>query len=318
LRRYRQRSLLLVAAALLLPFAACVEVGGGPPESESSSESSRAKPRVVIGSFNFPESQILGEIYEHTLRSKGVPAEVISGVASREVMEPALEQGVVDIVPEYLGTALEFLQFESDVAASSPQETHSKLVRAFALRGIEVLAYASAQDRNEIVVTRRTARRHDLDSISDLQRVAPELIFGGPPECPTRPHCLKGLESVYDVHFKAFHALDAGGPLTVAALEGDEIDVGLMFTTDPQIRRNDFVALRDDRHLQPSENVVPVVRREVVERYGSRLVKALDAVTAELKRSDLIQLNAGVTLEGQDAEDVAIQWLEEHGLAGDQ
>ena len=123
-----------------------------------------------------------------------------------------------------------------------------------------MLDYASAQDRNEIVVTRRTAQRFDLHTISDLRPVASDLDFGGPPECPSRPHCLQGLESLYDLHFASFHPLDAGGPLTVAALKEAQIDVGLMFTTDPQISRNGFVALRDDRHLHPAENVVPVVR----------------------------------------------------------
>jgi osmoprotectant transport system substrate-binding protein len=307
----RRSGALLGIALASLSLAACQAglegAGQAPPPRSSSAE-------VVIGSFNFPESQILAEIYEHALRSNAVPAKVISGVASREVMEPALEQGVVDIVPEYLGTALGFLRFDMDVRASSPRRTHSQLEHAFGSRGIAVLDYASAQDRNEIVVTRRTARRFDLHTISDLRPVASDLDFGGPPECPSRPHCLQGLESLYDLHFASFHALDAGGPLTVAALEGGEIDVGLMFTTDPQIRRNGFVALRDDRHLQPSENVVPVVRHEVIDRYGPRVVRVLNGVTAELDKGDLTQLIAEVTVDGLDAEDVARRWLDEQAL----
>lgn len=279
------------------------------PEGAVPSPSRASSAEVVIGSFNFPESQILAEIYEHRLRARGIPAEVISGVASREVMEPALEQGVVDIVPEYLGTALEFLRAESEIKTSSPERTHTRLQRAFGTRGVEVLDYASAQDRNEIVVTRTTARRFDLRDISDLHSVASELAFGGPPECPSRPNCLRGLESLYDLHFASFHALDAGGPLTVAALNEGQIDVGLMFTTDPQISRNGFVALRDDRHLQPAENVVPVVRREVIEQHGARVARALNGVSAELETGDLIELIARVTIDGRAPEDVARQWL---------
>jgi osmoprotectant transport system substrate-binding protein len=230
------------------------------------------------------------------------------------VMEPALEQGVVDIVPEYLGTALEFLRAESEIRPSSPERTHARLQRAFAARGVDVLNYASAQDRNEIVVTKATARRLDLRNISDLRPVAAELAFGGPPECPSRPNCLLGLESLYDLHFASFHSLDAGGPLTVAALNEAQIDVGLMFTTDPQISRNGFVVLRDDRHLQPAENVVPVVRREVIERHGARVARALNEVSAELENQDLIDLIARVTIDGRAPEDVAKQWLDDLSL----
>jgi osmoprotectant transport system substrate-binding protein len=305
----RTRILLGLALASLL-VAACETR----PEGAVSSSSRASSAEVVTGSFNFPESQILAEIYEHRLRARGIPAEVISGVASREVMEPALEQGVVDVVPEYLGTALEFLRAESDIRTSSPARTHERLQRAFAERGVEVLDYASAQDRNEIVVTGATARRFGLRNISDLRSVADELAFGGPPECPSRPNCLLGLESLYDLHFASFHSLDAGGPLTVAALNEAQIDVGLMFTTDPQISRNGFVALRDDRHLQPAENVVPVVRREVIESHGERVARALNEVSAELQNRDLIDLIARVTIDGRDPEDVARQWLDDLSL----
>jgi osmoprotectant transport system substrate-binding protein len=309
----RTRILLALTIASLI-IAACE----ARPEGAARSPSRASPAEVVIGSFNFPESQILAEIYEHRLLARGIPAEVIPGVASREVMEPALEQGVVDVVPEYLGTALEFLRAESELQTSSPERTHARLQRAFGARGVDVLDYASAQDRNEIVVTRTTARRFGLRDISDLRSVAAELDFGGPPECPSRPNCLLGLESLYDLHFASFRALDAGGPLTVAALKEAQIDVGLMFTTDPQISRNGFVALRDDRRLQPAENVVPVVRREVIERHGARVARALNEVSAELDNRDLIELIARVTIDGRAAEDVARQWLNDLSLGAQQ
>jgi osmoprotectant transport system substrate-binding protein len=265
-----------------------------------------------VGAFDFPESEALAEIYATAMNDHGYPAEVLENVASREIMEPALEQGKVDFVPEYLGTALSFVDPGSDPSFNTPGVTQVMLRDAFAKRGVTVLDPAPAQNRNEIAVTRATADRYHLTKISDLEKVAGQMNFGGPPECPSRPHCLGGLQSVYGLKFEAFVPLDAGGPLTIGALRNGEINVALLFTTTPQIDEFGFVVLRDDRHLQPSENVVPVVRDDVLSKHGSEFRALVDRITRKLTEDSLRGINR--KLEGRTPSDVAQEWLFEQGL----
>jgi osmoprotectant transport system substrate-binding protein len=265
-----------------------------------------------VGAFDFPESQVLAHIYRTALSENGYPADLLDNVASREIMEPALEQGKVDLVPEYLGTALAFIDPDSDEPTATSEATHKSLSDAFGARGVSVLAPAPGENKNEIVVTQKTADELDLRNISDLRAVAPNLVFGGPPECPSRPHCLVGLEGTYGLEFGRFQPLDAGGPLTVSALRSDEIDVALLFTTTPAIDEFGFVVLRDDRNLQPAENVVPVVREGVMSEEGAAFQQLLDRVTERLTTAALRDLNERVG--ASPAAEVARQWLLENDL----
>jgi osmoprotectant transport system substrate-binding protein len=178
---------------------------------------------------------------------------------------------------------------------------------------IVALTPAPAQDANSLVVTPQTAARYNLRKISDLKAVASDLTFGGPPECPTRPFCLEGLSQVYGLKFAHFLPLDSGGPLTHQALVGGHIDLALLFSTDPSIATDGLVVLADDRGLQPAENVTPLIRTEVVERYGARLVRLVNAVSASLTTDQLRALNRRVA-GGEAAAAVAKQWLTTHGL----
>ncbi len=273
-----------------------------------------AEPRdgVRVTSFSFTESMVLAELYALALERAGIPVIRRIGLAAREVVEPALEQGVVDLVPEYTGTALTFLDRKTGRATSDQDRTYALLRDAFAQRGVTTLAKAPARDENAIAVTAATAKRLDLVKVSDLRPVASKLVFGGPPECPERPLCLGGLESEYGLHFKSFTALDAGGPLTVSALSGHEIDVALLFTTTPQVETSGFVLLDDDRGMQPADNVVPVVRTEVLHRYGERLSDALDRVSAQLTSDELRALNAAVDVRGTTPQVAAATWFRLH------
>ena len=214
-------------------------------------------------------------------------------LGAREVVAPALEQGKVDMVPEYLGSALNFLNDRDRVATADPALTHARLEQAFAPRGVSVLAYAPAQDRNGFVVTGDLARRRNLVKVSDLAPLASRLSFGGPPECPERPLCLKGLQELYKLRFARFEAMPSRA-VTAAALDTGEIDVGMIETTDPNLVKADLVQLADDRRLQPADNVVPVVRREVLDVYGPQLVRLVNAVSAQLTTTELTRLNLQV------------------------
>jgi osmoprotectant transport system substrate-binding protein len=173
---------------------------------------------------------------------------------------------------------------------------------------------APAQDANAIVVTAATAARYRLRSIADLAKAAPRLVFGGPPECPERAYCLPGLQRAYGLRFKAFIPLDAGGPLTLQALEAGSIGVALLFTTDPAIPARHLVILADDRGLQPAENITPLVRRDVIVRYGPNLVALLNRISALLDTGTLRALDAQVELDGHGPHSVAKAWLRAHEL----
>ena len=291
----------MVLAALVL--AAC-----------AGEDPARRPAGVTVAAFGFTESHILAELYAQAMEAKGIPVRRAFDLASREVVEPALEQGAVDLVPEYSGTALEFLNRGAGQATSDPAATYGLLRAAFSTRGVTTLDPAPAQNQNAVAVTETTAQHLRLTNVSDLRPYADDMVFGGPPECPERRFCLAGLVAVYGLAFKEVRALDAGGPLTIGALEGDEIDVGLMFTTSPAIATSRLVLLADDGGLQPAENVVPVVRSSVLERYGDPLSEAVNAVSSQLTTKELVALNRRVDLDGQTPHEAARAWLSLRGL----
>jgi osmoprotectant transport system substrate-binding protein len=269
---------------------------------------------IVVGSFDFPESVLLAHLYAGALEAAGLPARVLPNMGTREVVMPALMNGLVQVVPEYAGSALAFLSLGQVRPTSDAEQTSASLARSAVERGLIAAHAAPAQNSNAIVVTQKTADRHHLRSVDDLTRVARGLVFGGPPECPQREYCLRGLEATYGLDFEAFVATDAGGPLTRQALSSGQIDVALLFATDPSIAEKGFVVLDDDRGLQPAENVTPVVSRQAVTRYGQRVIAALDAVSTRLSTSTLRSLNARVEDGAADPRSVAVDWLRAQAL----
>jgi osmoprotectant transport system substrate-binding protein len=300
-------SFLLLAVVVLL--AGGCDGGPAPPPPEDP-----RRPTIQLASFDFPESEILGELYGQALRQHGFPVELVVQLGAREVVAPALEQGKVDMVPEYLGSALNFLNDRDRVATADAGLTHARLEQAFAPRGISVLAFAPAVDRNGFVVTGDLARRRGLEKLSDLRPMAGQMTIGGPPECPERPLCLKGLQELYELRFARFEAMPSRA-VTAATLETGEIDVGMIETTDPSLIEADLVQLADDRHLQPADNVVPVLRREILDAYGPPLVRLLNAVSAQLTTAELTNLNRQVA-EGKPAAAAAASWLRAHTIIG--
>jgi osmoprotectant transport system substrate-binding protein len=268
---------------------------------------------ITVASFDFPESELLGDLYGQALRSEGFEVRYARRLGPRELVDPALARGLVELVPEYSGTALQFLSLGRAEASPDVTATHKALERT--LRDSEVMALdpAPAQDANAIVVSPLTAREHGLRTISDLADVRPPLTFGGPPECPTRPLCLRGLRQKYGLRIKSFLPLDVGGPLTRQALERSQVDVALMFSTEPALVNAGLIALVDDRQLQPAENVTPIVHREAVERHGRRFVAVVNRVSEALTTADLRALNAQVAA-GFPTTEVAAGWLAKKGL----
>ena len=307
---------------LLLLVGACATEGGGLADEDSTDgmgsevaasedDAGGESGPVTVGSTDFSEQLIVAEMYRGALEAAGIEAEDAYNLGAREIVEPALEEGEIDLYPEYVGTALEFLNGGAGEATADTAATTEKLRATFGEKGVAVLEPAEAQDKNAIIVTPELAEEHSLTTISDLEDVAPELVFGGPPECPERPLCLQGLEETYNLDFKEFRSLDAGGPLTVAALEDGKIDVALMFTTQGIIAEKGWVELEDDKGLQPAENIVPVIREDVL---TDEIAEVLDSVSAKLTTEEMTELNRRVDVDKEDPETVAQEWLADNGF----
>lgn len=267
---------------------------------------------ITIGSFDFLESELLAEVYALALEEHGVEIERTFNLGPRELVQPALAAGLIEFVPEYSGTALQFMSLGEAEPRPDVDATHDALIDVLAGGSMAAMTPAPAQDANVFVVSRETADRYGLASLTDLRDAASNLTFGGPPECPVRPFCLLGLEEVYGVKFDRFIALDAGGPLTHQALRNGYVDVALLFTTDPELIGSDLVKLTDDLSLQPAENVTPIVRREVIAGWGPEFEQVVNDVSSRLTTSELRQLNARAA-EGIEPSKVAQEWLTSWG-----
>jgi osmoprotectant transport system substrate-binding protein len=303
------RLAVLAASSLVLTLlAGCQQA---PPPSSQQAAGNRGT--VVVASFNFPESELLAAIYGLAIRQAGIPVRLQLNLGPRELVQPALEQGLADLVPEYLGTALNSIRPGAKVARDDPAAVRNALAVAFAGWHIQVLTPAAAQDQNGVVVTRATAARLHLRTVSDLRGVAGRLTIGGTPECPKRPYCLPGLRSVYGLEFAAFEPFDTQGQRVTALLDG-VVDVAMLTTTDGNLAAGNLVLLADDRHLQPAENVVPVVTDSAAARYGKRLTGALDEVSSRLTTNALLFVNWRVQVAGDDPVTEARAWLERQGI----
>jgi osmoprotectant transport system substrate-binding protein len=298
----------LVAVAVLIP----VGVSGADAVERAAGERLHDKV-VTVGSFDFAESRLLAEVYSQALEANDVRVHRAFGLGPREFVAPALAAGLVELVPEYAGTALRFLSLGTITPGVDVTQTHAALTQALEGRHATALAPAPAQDANAFFVTSATAARYDLHALSDLEAIAPQLTFGGPPECASRPLCLVGLRQVYGLRFDEIVKLDAGGPTTRQALRNREVDVALLFTTDPTIGDEGFVELQDDRALQPAENVTPIVRTEVVDELGSAVVDPVNEVSRRLTTNVLRTLNRQVA-RGDPPKVVASRWLTSQGL----
>ncbi|MDR6508536.1 ABC transporter substrate-binding protein [Arthrobacter oryzae] len=293
-----------LAAAAALALTAC----GGDPMSSSNTQTAASSDSIIVGSADFPESQLIAKIYAEALKSKGVQVTEKPSIGSREVTIPALKDGSIDLMPEYGGALLQYL--DSATKAVSSEDVAKELATKIP-SGLTMLTASEAEDKDVLAVKKETAEQHNLKSISDLQPVAKELVLGGPPEWKTRLNGVAGLKSVYGLEFKEFSALDAGGPLTLNALLSGQVQVADIFSTDPALAANNLVALEDDKNLFLSENIVPVIN----EKKSTATVKeVLDKVSAALTTEDLIEMNGRVA-KFEDIGEIAKEWLKSKNLA---
>jgi osmoprotectant transport system substrate-binding protein len=304
MRIFRSTALGAALLALALVASACAdeEAPGGGGQGE-------AKASLTVGADNFAEAEIVAEMYAQVLENAGYDVSREFGT-TRETRIPAMESGEIDLAPEYLATLLLFLDPNAE-ASSDATAVEGDLSPLLEEKGLTTLEASAAIDTNAFVVTEETAQEHGLSSVSDLKPVAGELTLGGPPECPERPFCIPGLKKVYGIEFGEFVPLDAGGPLTVEALDTGEIDVALLFSTASVIADKGWVLLEDDQHLQAADNITPLIRSDLV---NDEVTELLNGVSATLTTENMTELNGRVEIDGEDPSTVAEEFLTEQGL----
>ncbi|MBP2268609.1 osmoprotectant transport system substrate-binding protein [Pseudarthrobacter sp. PvP004] len=293
-----------LAAVAAITLSAC---GGGDPMSTSNTAAGASGDSIIVGSADFPESQLIAKIYAEALKAKGVEVTEKPSIGSREVTIPALKDGSIDLMPEYGGALLQYL--DSATKAVSSEDVAKELTTKIPA-GLTVLTASEAEDKDVLTVKKDIADQYNLKTIEDLQPVAKDLVLGGPPEWKTRLNGVAGLKSVYNLEFKEFSALDAGGPLTLNALLSGQVQVADLFSTDPALAENNLVALEDNKNLFLSENIVPVIN----EKKSTDTVKeTLDKVSAALTTEDLIKMNGRVA-KFEDIGEIAKEWLKTKNL----
>jgi osmoprotectant transport system substrate-binding protein len=295
----------LRSAYLAVSIAIAVAIGA----CGSTSTPAAAKGTITVGGFAFSEGSVLAELYGQALQHDGYTVNFKLNLGNREVVAPALKSGQIDMYIGYAATDLEFYNGGAGEATGDAVATTAKLNSHLSSLNLVALAPSNTVDQNAFAVTKATADKYSLTKLSDLAPVASQFVLGAGPECKTRPFCLPGLQTTYGLHFKDFKTLDTDGPLTRAALKSGAIQIGLVFSSDSDLKTLGLVVLQDDKHLEAADNVVPILRTAVA---TDDVKTVLNKVSAKLTTADLLQMNAQVELLHQDADAVTKVWLQQH------
>jgi len=295
----------LRSAYLAVSIAIAVAIGA----CGSTSTTATAKGTITVGGFAFSEGSVLAELYGQALQHDGYTVNFKLNLGNREVVAPALKSGQIDMYIGYAATDLEFYNNSAGEANGDPVATTAKLNSHLSTLNLVALTPSNTVDQNAFAVTKATADKYSLTKLSDLSAVAGQFVLGAGPECKTRPFCLPGLEATYRRPFKHFKTLDTDGPLTRAALKSGAIQIGLVFSSDSDLKQLGLVVLQDDKQLEAADNVVPILRTAVA---TDDVKTVLNNVSAKLTTLDLVQMNAQVELLHQDADAVTKVWLQNH------
>lgn len=313
----------LGALALTVSLAAC---GGDSLEKskEGGSATSAASPggkgSLVVGAAGFTESNVLAELYAQVLKDAGYSTS-IKTVNNRELYEPSLEKGEIDVVPEYAATLAEFLNAkvngpkapeEKPVASSDVAATVAGLEKLAAPLGLKVLPAGEAVDQNAFAVTREFAQKNNLKTLSDLGKSGLKVKIAAGDECAVRPFCAPGLTATYGIQVSGIDPKGVGTPQAKQAVKDGADQLVLTTTTDATLDSYGLVLLEDDKKLQNADNVLPVVNAK--DAGAPEVAAALDKLTKVLTTADLIDLNRKVDSERAKPADVAKAYLEAKGL----
>ena len=314
---------LLALACSAVLVAACGDDEEEPASTPSQSEESgggkierdeaNADIQLTIGSKNFTEQRVLGEIYAQGLEAAGFNVSKDLNLGDQDTALAALKSGEISAYPEYTGTALlAFFDKQADELPKDPQEAYEEARAGFEADGLVALPPTPFTSSNEVAVTQATADDLGLKTISDLEGKSQDLTLYGSPECRQRLDCLLGLQEIYGLKFKEFVPVSIDQRHEV--LTSGRADVSIVFTTDPQIQRENEVLLEDDKGMFPPYNSTLVMRQEVADEAGPDLEKTITLLQEQLTDENMQELNARVDLDKKDAATVANEYLTETGL----
>jgi osmoprotectant transport system substrate-binding protein len=326
MRRNRLTAGLITVLLLLATFAiaACgsddndsSDSGTGTTSGEKSaaieSNPDNGKVTLTIGSKNFTEQKVLGEIYAQGLAAAGYKVKTELNLGDEKIALKALEGGDISAYPEYTGTALtSFFSLASDKIPKDPQAAFDQAKQRFTAKKITALPPTPFTDSNEVGTTQATAKKYGLTKISDLTGKSQDLTLYGTPECRQRLDCLLGLQKVYGLKFKKFTSVAID--LRHEVLAKGQADLSIVFTTDPQVKRDKEVLLEDDKGMFPPYNSTLLVRDDVVQEAGPDMPKVVEQVEKGLTDAVMSELNARVDLDKKTPEQVAGEYLSESGL----
>lgn len=333
-RRMRSRSVLaLLAIGLTLGLAACGDDDSSDSGSTNSSGAAASttstqaadskviqsnaengsKPTITIGSKNFTENIILGEIYAQALQAAGYKVKKQLNLGSEQIALKAVKSGRVDAYPEYTGTVItSFCKIKDADVSHDPDEVYTQGKDCLAKEGITALKQSPFTNSNGFAVTQeKAAELGNITKLSDLKGKSEKLRVSGPPECQQREDCLLGLEKTYGLKFKKFVSIDIAKRHEV--IKNGQTDVGEVFTTDGQIKADNLVLLQDDMQLFPPYNSTLLAKTTAVDAAGPDFTTTVDAVTAGLTTPVMQELNSRVDLDKEKAATVAGEYLKEAG-----
>ncbi|MEU5401212.1 ABC transporter substrate-binding protein [Streptomyces sp. NPDC005963] len=314
----RTAGAVLAVAALVGSLAACGGDSLEKSEGDGKAAGSGKKGSLTIGAASFTEAKVLAELYAQTLSDVGYKTSITT-VKNRELYEPSLEKGEIDIVPEYAATIAEFLNAkvngpkapeEKPVASSDVNATVAALTRLAEPRGLKVLPPGAAVDQNAFAVSKEFAEKNDLKTLSDLGRSKLKVKIAAGDECEVRPFCAPGLKATYGIDVTGVDPKGVGTPQSKQALRDGTVQLALTTTTDAVL--DGLVLLEDDKKLQNADNVLPVVNAK--DAGSPEIAEALGKLTKVLTTADLAELNRKVDAERAKPEDAAREYLESKGL----
>jgi osmoprotectant transport system substrate-binding protein len=323
-------SLLVACLGLALVLSLGVAACGGSDDTTGESTSAETseggaiasnpdngKVSLTIGSKNFAESEITGEIYAQALAAAGYKIKTDLSLGSETIALKTLKAGQISGYPEYTSTALESLfGLEPEEVPAEAEPAYEKAKAEFEKEGLTAFPPTPFSSANAVGTLKKTAEELDLETVSDLEGQSEDLTLYGSPECRQRSDCLAGLEKFYGLKFKSFKPVDIGLRYTV--LEKGQADLSILFTTDPQLaaESDKFVILEDDEEVFPAGNVIFVTDQAVVKKAGTDYEKTIVQVQEGLTLPVMQELNARVELEKKSAKEVAGEYLQEAGYTG--
>ena len=277
--------------------------------SSNPLSSGAASGTVVVGSANFPENEVLAEVYALALQAKGVKVTTKLNIGAREAYYPQVENGAISIIPEYNGTLLS-VEVDKNSTAKTTADVDAALASGLPST-LEVLNPATAQDSDSVTVTAATAAKYHLKTIADLKPYAASMVLGAPPEFKTRSDGVAGLKATYGLTFKQFDPLDEAGPITLAALTSGKVQAADVFTTTPAIISDKLVTLADPKSNFAAQNVIPLVNKAAA---TPTITSTLNEVDSHLTTAALLQMDIAVITDKQNYTTVAQAFLQSIGM----